>query len=337
MLMSDDPNELLQKYITENPSVCSRCFEESMTKRAQGSGIAGGTPCGKKCGSMGLSMESEPQPYSTLRHRTDNLLDILESNDIDLNSDLIHKAVEKHATLEPPREVFKIALAYGLGQRNESRLHPQESQDEEQHSEPTQDLITHLKNGPVTTLTLDRCDSSPDVKEQLTKFRVPLGANDVQYLEQPEKFATEHNIDEIASHAPYDVVKTGLSSNWENFERASSNPVREWMDELDDEFSQHVLPAALSVRTYTPIDPWDDSFRDTSFWPLVKRRKAQPILAYMQKQQKSAHSSAEIAEGINESEDVVRRALKILRENETVKSRGRSYSEEDRGWVYVED
>lgn len=341
--MPPDPDELLQKHIIKNLNVCSRCFTPVMSKQEKGSGIAAGTPCSNECGAMSLSMESAPQPERELKHRADRLMTILESNNIDIDSDLFFRAVEDNASDEPPRKVFTIALEYGLGQRDEKELLPDQEQDQdiEEENDSTipsyEDLPERLADGPITAGELETFESPPEIIDRLSRFSVPMNTSDIYYLDNPQDFAADYDLDETPAHSPYDVIYAALGVNWSVLEDASAGTIRKWMNEMEDEFSQHILLVAVAVQPYSPIDPHDPSFRSTSFWPLVKRQKAQPILGFMQSEQKSPLTTKEIAEGVEESEAFVQRVLKILSENEKVERQSRTFSKEDDRWLYIED
>lgn len=336
--MTATPDEILQKYVFDNLDICSRCFSPTMSKKEIGSGIAGGSACGDECGQLGISMESEPQPEPFLQARADRLIDILESNGIEVDSELLHLAVEDNASEHPPQEVFSTALEYALGQRDGEDLLPDPetdsvpgdtNQNQRDNRKTYDSLFERLVDGPISEVELEEFDTNPESINQLARLPVPMNTSDVYYLEQPREFAKQLGIEEIESHNPHSVVHIVISANWNVLQDASQSTIRKWMDEIPEEYSRHVLEVAVDVNPYNPIEDWQPSFRSTGFWPLVKRRKAQPILGCLQAAGSSPLSSEEIAEQVGESQQFVRQLLDILNENEYVeRSNG--------GWVYGE-
>jgi len=338
-VMEHDADELLKEHALRDPTICSRCFEETMPSSAEKDHY-GGTPCGEKCGNLGISMESAPQSTNKMLHRGDNLLSVFEEGDIEVDSEIFQQAIEHEASSRPPQEVIIRAIEYGMGQRTPSWLN-NKSEDETQNKitsiggmrTHSKDVPTILSEGPITPGLLNRKNADPEIREYLAEFRDPEFDTIVLYLEDPDDFAEEFDIEDVSQHSAFDVAKKVVYVNWNELRSYSPTRIKNWIDDVDDRYSRHILSAAV-LRGPSPLTksspPHQDSYRETSFWPLVKEQIAQPIIGVIRKENAPV-SIEEIAEEVDEREQVVGKVLGILTEHETVRGK-----DSEEGWQYVE-
>lgn len=340
--MPASADEILQNHVKANLDVCSRCFNNTMSKQDIRSGIAGGPACSERCGKIDIEMETAPQSDTILKPRAARLISILESENIDIDTELLRLAIEDNADEHPPRKVFEIALEYALGQRDEDDLLPDSDPERDRDKKkkrrrwgrkPCETLPERLADGPAAESELKKFDTDPDSMDELSSFLIPMGVKDVYYLERPKEFAKQHGLEEIDAHSPRAVIYTAIKANWVRLQDASPPTIRDWIDEMDDEYSQHVLEASVIANPYDPFKEHHESFRSTGFWKLVKPQKAEPILGYMRGKANSILTTEEIAEDCGKSERFIRELLKVLSENEYV-SRIENSSDE---WVYSRD
>lgn len=108
--------------IFDEPTTCSRCFAKAVTAKHRGA--IGNTPCSDNCGSLSLSMESDPISSTAADRRVKNLIRRLDEHEISVDEDAVKAAVDKNHDAMPPEEMFAEALQYGLGNKDPSDLEP---------------------------------------------------------------------------------------------------------------------------------------------------------------------------------------------------------------------
>lgn len=289
---------------------------------------------------MGVSIEAHPIHATEIRIRSKRLLKILDANGVDIDKDAYNTAVEYYAKKEQPRTVFTHAIAFGTGQRDISELREPEEDDTEDkeqgdettdtESQPELTPLEKLAMGPVKENVIDDIKDE-SVLNQVAVLETP--AADIYYLINPHKFKADYGLENIGDHSAAAVGSAAVQYNSFSFGQMQTSRIQRWVDQVEDGFAKHILSAAVlhwAPRT-RPIDPNpQDSFRSESFWPVVKRGVAQPVLSNIQQQDDDTVDTFDIAEGTGFDEEVVRRVLYVLYENETVKPR-------DGGWAYIED
>jgi len=340
------PEELLETHVLSDPTICSRCFNKVMDSQQRSGTTDSSAACSESCGQLGISMESEKIPDKELKSRATRLLSILQENDVEIEEEPFNKAVEHYSGLHPPRKSLEKALAFGMGQRDisellerqnnrsDNRFEPDSSEGEDGTDEadaesrtPVQVLAEH----PVSKRFLEEIEDD-SVRDEVSLFETPDSVEDVCYLKNPDRFEEEHDIDETGDHSREAAARTAVRLT--SGDRVQTSDLQRWMDQLDNRDKRLVLSAAVrsgAPRTL-PVDPepWD-SFRSTNYWPVVKRDLSQPVLSYIKRHDDEYVHTSEIAEGTGFPEDVVRRLLFVLYENETVEP------DDDKNWKYNEE
>jgi len=92
---------------------------------------------------------------------------------------------------------------------------------------------------------------------------------------------------------------------------ASAGTISGWINDIDDIFSDHILSEAVLNARVPHLSDEKVEFRHSGFWPLIKRRKVQPILGTLRKNNERPLSLEEISERVNEDENVVKKLLRI--------------------------
>lgn len=333
MVGSDD----ILTTILRDTSTCSRCFAKAVTTQKRGA--LGHTPCSDNCGSLGLSMESDPIPYSLADRRANNLLTRLEEHDITVDADAFKIAVEKNHSNFPPEELFLDAIEYGLGNKDPAALEPdphdvpgQPTGDENDQDEEM-DPIDYLAEAPVSEPAFGEIDNIDDLTDCVDRLNTPDSMVDIIYISRPRRFADQVGVDEVGKHG---VAARADAAVHYNHDTIKSNPQRgfgRWIDEVDEPLRRELLSAAIlqipsSLGANRDSD--HDPLRESAIWPVVKERMSQRLLGLMQRSDQDYFTMEDLCGLVEFRNRAVERVIYALETNNTIKLT-------KDGWVYSGD
>ena len=317
--MTDKAETILKKCVFEDPTVCNRCFAASSLKQDRTNAVSSVTPCSEdECGQLGISMESEPISSTAIEPRSDRLLQLLQDRDYDVDQVWFRRATEEYAEKYAPEEVFIKAIAFGTGELDTAQLEPDQEQTSDTEDQSSgEDRVFHsaiecIKECPRTREDMQKFDDYNVVRDDLGVLEVVMtNTYDICYLTDPDVFMDKHGVDEVGSHEPQSVISVALNYNWSLLTNASAGTISGWINDIDDIFSDHILSEAVLNARVPHLSDEKVEFRHSGFWPLIKRRKVQPILGTLRKNNERPLSLEEISERVNEDENVVKKLLRI--------------------------
>lgn len=312
--MAQKSGNLYEDLAESDLEYCSRCFKKAKDSQHRQSIQTGNHPCGKDCGELRASIESEPLQLSTLLDRGERLYNILTSKGVELDKDVFQRAIQHHADSDlPPKEVFIEVIDYGLGNRDKDNLDVQIQADDSDQS------ADHIAVRPVLESDINYDGLALEVQEHLSVLEVPFG-DDVYYVEEPRKYKEEFGVGWMTDHSPYAVVYKAIDGNKSTFENLSSRPIEKWVEELDDRFSEEVLQASMRateyVHKYTDMD--EHSYRRSRFWDAVGKEAGQALLRCLRSEKDGQLSFSELDERLDMSHRVIGDLLDVLHMNESV-------------------
>ena len=325
----ESPEEILENHVLNDPTICARCFNRTMNSQERAGTTQSSPPCSDKCGHLDISMESNVISASEFKSRANKLFSILDEKGLEIDEDAFTHAVDYYPTHRSSRQAFINAIAFGIGDRDLAEI-PRNNETKEAPSKTSaqdtksKDPLELLAEEPVTAAVINAINDD-SVLDHVRVLETPNLVDDLYYLADPEEFETEFDVEKTGDHSPESVANCAaiLTSNSQN------STIQRWVDGMDNSLQKQILSAAVrqGAPRNLPVDVHpSDSFRSSPFWPAVKRNVAQPVLSYLKQQNNEYVSTSKIAGEIEFDEEVVRRVLNVLYENEKVKPQA------NRGW-----
>ncbi len=333
-----DADDILTTVLNE-ATTCSRCFAKTVTTKQRGS--LGHTPCSDNCGSLNLSMESEPISYTDADRRAKNLLKRLEEHDISIDEDAFKASVEKSYGVMSPDELFIEALEYGLGNKDPDDLEPDtpqahgrttksgDSDEEEEEKEP----IKNLAESPISERIFDNIEDADQIADYVNRFETPDGLVDILYITHPQAFKKRTAVSEVGDHSQTAQADAVVRYNWGTIKANPKRKFGRWIDGLDTSIERDLLSAAvLCAPSRSPVnqDNDRDPLRESGVWPIVKERVSQRLLGLMKRSKHEYFTLDDLCELVEFRDQAVKRVVYALETNNTL-------TPTNKGWVYSGD
>lgn len=338
--------EILEVTALSDSQVCSRCFRSVAPKESRSGNFGGDTECSDKCGQLGIELESEPVDYSVLEYRASRLYSLLKEEGYDLNKDAFVRAVEVYSESsfgnpdKAPRELFVEAIAHGMGYKSTENL-PENSEDDDppaDDSEENDDPINRLARCPQPRGLTSEIEGFDRMRQYTSQFETFGDNQNIYYISDIEGFQSEFSL-EIGDHTAESVAHVTVETCWESLEHGSKKRINTWLNDSEHPASNYILSSYLlkkCSRSKKPRHMVNDKsevyreLRGSTLWPLIKRKKAQPLLGLIRNHSQDKVPLSKIRNEFDEVDGFVRKLLDVLRKNDQV----RSYED---GWKYTGD
>lgn len=322
--------------ILNDTSTCSRCFAKTVTTQQRGA--LGHTPCSDNCGTLGLSMESNPIPFAAADRRAKNLLERLNEHDITINQDAFNTAVQKQYSDTPPKPLFLDALKYGLGHKDPTDLEPDPNDAPGQPTDAAEDEedidpIDHLSEAPIAKELFDEITIREELNDCVGQLETPESMTDIIYISHQPRFREQTGITDVGDH---DIPARADAAVHYNSDSIQSNTQRifgRWLDDIPDSLEREVLSAAIMQIPGASIGYRDDEpnpLRESAMWPVVKERVSQRLLGLMQRNSQEYFTTQELCNLVSFRDPAVERVIAALEWNDTI-------TRTEDGWVYSGD
>jgi hypothetical protein len=314
--MAESPEEIFREVVETRTDICRRCFKDSTPTGQESTTLNRAPGCGKDCGHMSATLETDSIHENDIKSRAERLLNLIQQEGYDIQEEVFSEAIEHLSTVDiPPREIFIEAIHVGLGRMSVGKI-LEEYNLKDKNTNRTRELLRRLPSNNVEPAEIKNIDEK--VASEITTFVVSKGpGSDIYHIPDKSKLPKEYH-----RYLHGGALQTVISENKSWFWNASVQRLENWIEKLDEGDRQQVAsvlyseirsrPSSRRLDSPTP----EEQFRSSTVWAYHKQ-DATDIMGFLRRTEEP-QPIENIVKEVGISQQTTRVLLNVLDDAEPV-------------------